>query len=474
MNNTEKNKNKHLNMSSKAEKNVEGSTNSIKGQIKDLTTNIKDLVSREVKSKEEKSRKEKTEINEQIKIGINEIIESTEENVKTTLENRAERAERCDKLLEIKKKELRKRRILNIFRVKTRNGLIIKVLVSLAFIATMMFIITDWSNIKNSNLKSSNNEIIKMRDDLTTSGDYTGTSIKLSSTQDDNKLNLELNSLTVSAYDRYYTLNKELLRDIESNINIKADKFTYNSETYEISDKISIETVDCYGKDIMLAYKNDNNTLMREVVIQGSDEAAVTKKDIKFDIEDNETGIKSNNTLSNKIEYKDNYNGLGFIFYDAISSGEILRDENSLSLKTMLSRIIMNTDIESELLEIELEGFGKISVNSFNSFQKGTGFYYSKKDNFIKVINDGTNTSYMYIANVNNEYINSDCSNYIQIGNEIWKSNNFEDTQAKDYRTFIIRRGKNEYMIKTASDEIMNEIIKQLNIDTQLDSNDTE
>ena len=436
--------------------------NSILEQIFKETKNIKNSIETEVKRVEtDGNEKQKQDIKE----GIHDKISDTQNNVEDSLKDRAER---CDELIKSKQKELKTRKVLSKFGVVNKKQLITRAIVYLVIIATLVILIVQWNSFKAAikDVKITKSSLVDYNTDLTSDGEYTGTELKLSSNLEENKLNIELDSLSVSMYNNYYSLDNEALKKLENNIDIKNNLITYNGETYEVSKNLKLNTVDCYGNNMLLSFVNSNNTLMREVVIQSADEAEVTKGNVELDNEDTETGIKSNTALSNKTEYKENYNGLGFILYDAVTSGEILRD-STLSLKEMLKDIKMNSNIENEKLCIELDGFGKINVEQFKNYIKGTGFYYSSKDGFLKVINDNTNTSYFYVANINNEYINSDCSNYIQVSKEIWKSNNFDNDKAKDYKTYMIKRGNNGYLIKVASDEIFEYIKNQLNLSVE-------
>lgn len=437
--------------------------NSILEQIFKETKNIKNSIETEVKRVEtDGNDKSKQDIKE----GIHDKISNTQSNVEDSLKDRAER---CDELIKSKQKELKTRKILSKLGVTNKRQLITRGITYLIIVIVLISLVVQWNSFKQAIKKdkvSTKNSLVEYNTDLTSNGEYTGTELKLSSNLEENKLSIDLKSLSVSMYNNYYSIDSETLNKLKNSIDIKNNLITYNGETYEVSKSLNINTVDCYGNNMLLSFVNSNNTLMREFVIQSADEAEVTKGNTELENEDSETGIKSNKALSNKMEYKENYNGLGFILYDAVTSGEILKD-NTLSLKEVLNDTKMNSNIENEKLCIELDGFGKINVEQFKNYIKGTGFYYSSKDGFLKVINDNTNTSYFYIANINNEYINSDCSNYIQVSKEIWKSNNFDNDKAKDYKTYMIKRGSNGYLIKVASDEIFEYIKNQLNLSVE-------
>lgn len=299
--------------------------------------------------------------------------------------------------------------------------------------------------------------------------------VKMVNTDSNIRLQYEPVSLNVKVSDndykvqRYLEIDSEIFSEWQSDkLNIKEGKFKVDNTEYEITDDLSLLTLDCYNNFLYATYTNNNSTAMREVLI--SKEMPSDLVSDEFDkVAKNTWELSKNKSIKT---YKYSYDSSRLYISDEIAGGKL----GSKSLVKRINKLENNlkySEIDLDAKEkviINFEELGSIDLNSIKDFNNSAGIYLSNTDGVLRLYNYKTDKTLIYVTSINNSTFMCNDTDLVETNyDNLLITNDFDNKNSVGYRTFVLKTENNMYVFRLdtdAKDSVLKNFLNKFDIDS--------
>jgi hypothetical protein len=310
---------------------------------------------------------------------------------------------------------------------------------------------------------------------VTTDNNYTGTVVSISMNNDSNKLQYNVDKISIRSGDQYINLNT--FEWLKTNINTSTTSYSIGDNTYSVSKETSLYNLDISSQRAYVQYSNEESTASKELIFMSDkpsniDTTGFEKVNKRFFIKDSLLQTKA---------YTTNYNNSFLMITETLAGGKL----NTTSLKPMLG--IMDSSItvsekdnlidESLNFEIPCEitlkfdELGELKLSELDEVNISPEIVYNRDDDIIRIRNNGEDLDYVYIGSIDNEKLGCNADDLVATNTDgLYIHKDFDKQGYVGYKTFALKTENNLYVIKlneVAHESLQESLFEQFGIDTK-------